>query len=48
MNLQAIAAIYGFEMNRTRRTLGQSVVSPVLSTSLYFMRGPMAEPNTTK
>ncbi|MFG1378981.1 ABC transporter permease [Xanthobacter autotrophicus] len=37
MNLQAIAAIYGFEMNRTRRTLGQSVVSPVLSTSLYFV-----------
>ncbi|MFS8037860.1 ABC transporter permease [Xanthobacter sp. AM11] len=37
MNLYAIRAIYAFEMNRTRRTLGQSVVSPVLSTSLYFV-----------
>jgi hypothetical protein len=37
MNLRAIAAIYRFEMGRTFRTLGQSVVSPVLTTSLYFV-----------
>ena len=37
MNLYAIRAIYMFEMNRTRRTLLQSVVSPVISTSLYFV-----------
>lgn len=37
MNLHAIRAIYKFEMSRTRRTLLQSVVSPVLSTSLYFV-----------
>ena len=37
MNLQAIKAIYLFEMARMRRTLLQSVVSPVLSTSLYFV-----------
>ncbi len=37
MNLNGIRAIYAFEMNRTRRTLMQSVVSPVLSTSLYFI-----------
>lgn len=37
VNLQAIRAIYVFEMNRTRRTIGQSIVSPVLSTSLYFV-----------
>ncbi|MEO9102228.1 MAG: ABC transporter permease [Burkholderiaceae bacterium] len=37
MNWQAIRAIYGFEMARTRRTLMQSVVSPVISTSLYFV-----------
>ncbi|MBV8849509.1 MAG: ABC transporter permease [Methylobacteriaceae bacterium] len=37
MNLQAIRAIYFFEMNRTRRTLLQSIVSPVISTSLYFV-----------
>ena len=37
MNLHGIAAIYRFEMARTRRTLLQSVVSPVLSTSLYFI-----------
>jgi len=30
-------AIYGFEMARTRRTLMQSIISPVLSTSLYFV-----------
>jgi len=37
MNLYAIRAIYKFEMARTRRTLMQSVVSPVISTSLYFV-----------
>jgi len=37
MNVQAIRAIYLYEMARTRRTLLQSVVSPVLSTSLYFV-----------
>jgi ABC-2 type transport system permease protein len=37
MNLRAVRAIYKFEMNRTRRTLAQSIVSPVLSTSLYFV-----------
>ena len=37
MNLRAIQAIYLFEMARTWRTLMQSVVSPVLSTSLYFV-----------
>ncbi len=37
MNLHAVRAIYGFEMARMRRTLMQSVASPVLSTSLYFV-----------
>jgi len=37
MNLHGISAIYGFEMARTRRTLMQSIISPVLSTSLYFV-----------
>ena len=37
MNLYAVRAIYGFEMARTRRTLMQSVISPVVSTSLYFV-----------
>ena len=37
MNWQAIRAIYLFEMARTWRTLGQSIVSPVISTSLYFV-----------
>ncbi|WP_136069277.1 ABC transporter permease [Modicisalibacter radicis] len=37
MNLTAVRAIYRFEMARARRTLLQSVVSPVLSTSLYFV-----------
>jgi len=37
MNLQAIRAIYRFEMARTFRTLGQSIASPVLTTSLYFI-----------
>lgn len=37
MNLHGIVAIYRFEMARTFRTLAQSIVSPVLSTSLYFI-----------
>lgn len=37
MNLYAIKAIYHFEMARTFRTLMQSIASPVLSTSLYFV-----------
>ena len=37
MNLYAVRAIYKFEMARTFRTLLQSVVSPVISTSLYFV-----------
>ena len=37
MNWRAIQAIYLFEMARTWRTLLQSIVSPVVSTSLYFV-----------
>ncbi|BBB27099.1 ABC transporter permease [Amphritea japonica] len=37
MNFYAIRAIYKFEMSRTFRTLMQSIASPVLSTSLYFI-----------
>jgi len=37
MNYHAIKAIYMFEMARTWRTLFQSIVSPVLTTSLYFI-----------
>jgi ABC-2 type transport system permease protein len=37
MNLYAIRAIYMSEMARTGRTLMQSVLSPVISTSLYFV-----------
>ena len=37
MNRHAIAAIYRFEMARTFRTLVQSIVAPVISTSLYFV-----------
>jgi ABC-2 type transport system permease protein len=37
MNFQAIRAIYIYEMARMKRTLLQSVVSPILSTSLYFV-----------
>jgi len=37
MNLRAVGAIYKFEMARTGRTLAQSIVSPVISTSLYFV-----------
>lgn len=37
MNFQAIKAIYFYEMARTGRTLMQSVISPVISTTLYFV-----------
>jgi ABC-2 type transport system permease protein len=37
MNFHAVRAIYLFEMARTWRTLMQSVISPVISTSLYFI-----------
>lgn len=37
MNLRAVLAIYRFEMARTFRTILQSIVSPVISTSLYFV-----------
>jgi ABC-2 type transport system permease protein len=37
MNFQAIKAIYFFEMARTFRTLVQSIISPVISTVLYFV-----------
>jgi ABC-2 type transport system permease protein len=37
MNVYAVRAIYVYEMARTGRTLLQSIVSPVISTSLYFV-----------
>ncbi|PWC44811.1 sugar ABC transporter permease [Azospirillum sp. TSO22-1] len=37
MNIHAIRAIYGFEMARWFRTLAQSIASPAISTSLYFV-----------
>ena len=37
MNTRAIWAIYRYEMARTFRTLAQSIISPVISTSLYFV-----------
>lgn len=37
MNIHSILAIYRFEMARTRRTLLQSVVAPVITTALYFV-----------
>src|SRR6266699_2835329 len=37
MNFRAVRAIYLFEMARTWRTLLQSIISPVVSTSLYFV-----------
>ena len=37
MNTHAVRAIYLFEMARTRRTLLQSIIAPVISTSLYFV-----------
>src|ERR1700752_1414991 len=36
-NMYAVRAIYAYEMARTGRTLLQSIVSPVISTSLYFV-----------
>lgn len=37
MNFYAVRAIFGFEMARTWRTLMQSIIAPVISTSLYFV-----------
>jgi len=37
MNVYAVRAIYSFELARTWRTLMQSIASPVISTSLYFI-----------
>jgi ABC-2 type transport system permease protein len=37
MNWHAIRAIYVYEMRRTQRTLMQSIISPVISTCLYFV-----------
>ena len=37
MNLYAVKAIYVFEMSRTFRTIYQSILAPVISTSLYFV-----------
>jgi ABC-2 type transport system permease protein len=37
MNIRAVHTIYRFEMARTGRTLMQSIISPVISTSLYFV-----------
>ena len=37
MNWHAVRAIYRFEMARTFRTLVQSILTPVLTTSLYFV-----------
>ncbi len=37
MNIHAVRAIYRFEMARTFRTIGESLASPVLTTSLYFV-----------
>ncbi|MEO7503752.1 MAG: ABC transporter permease [Sphingomicrobium sp.] len=37
MNWTGIGAIYSFEMARARRTLWQSLVAPVITTSLYFL-----------
>jgi ABC-2 type transport system permease protein len=37
MNIRAIITIYSYEMSRMKRTIGQSVASPVISTGLYFI-----------
>ena len=37
MNIHAVRAIYKFELSRTWRTLFQSIATPVISTSLYFV-----------
>jgi ABC-2 type transport system permease protein len=37
MNFRAVSAIFNYEMQRFFRTIGQSLISPVISTSLYFV-----------
>lgn len=37
INYRGVAAIYNFEMARARRTIGQTIASPVISTALYFV-----------
>jgi len=37
MNIHAVRAIYGFELSRWFRTLSESILAPVISTSLYFV-----------
>ena len=37
MNWRAVRAMYFHEMDRTRRTILQSILAPVISTSLYFI-----------
>ena len=37
LNMHGVRAIYQFEMNRAIRTWMQSIIAPVLSTSLYFI-----------
>ena len=37
MNLRSVKAIYAFELSRTKRTIFQSLVGPVISTTLYFI-----------
>ena len=37
MNLHGIVALYRFEMARTFRTIAQSLATPVITTSLYFI-----------
>ena len=37
MNIYAIKAMYVMEMSRTLRTISQSILSPVVSTCLYFV-----------
>ncbi|MDP3373845.1 MAG: sugar ABC transporter permease, partial [Hydrogenophaga sp.] len=36
-NIHGVRAIYRFEMNRALRTWAQSIIAPVLTTSLYFI-----------
>jgi ABC-2 type transport system permease protein len=37
MNYQGIKAIFKFEMNRALRTIGQTLIAPIISTALYFI-----------
>src|SRR5882757_4337570 len=37
MNFRAVQSIYKFEMARAWRTVAQSIIAPVISTSLYFV-----------